>query len=163
MRTRLYPVVAILLLTATPFAAQPRRDALVFITSRSQTTTSLSTAELRNIFLGRTTRWKNGRRILVIVRPATTPAGRDFLDRVVRMSEIDFSQDWLAAVFRGQVSSAPRVVASTDAVRKAIAGNANAIAFVLRSELVVEDETSIRILAVDGKTPDDASYPFVTR
>ncbi|HEX3107633.1 MAG TPA: hypothetical protein VHU41_00975 [Thermoanaerobaculia bacterium] len=163
MQTRLYLVVAILLLAATPFAAQPRRDALVFITSKNQTTTSLSTAELRNIYLGRTTRWKNGRRILVIVRPPAMPAGREFLDRVVRMSEIDFSQDWLGAVFRGEAAAAPRVIGSTDAVRKAIAENTDAIAFVLSSELVAEDETSIRVLAVDGKTRDEPSYPFVIR
>ena len=161
MQTRLYSiVVATLLMTATPFAALPRRDSLVFITSKDQTTTTLSPSELRNIFLGRTTRWKNGRRIVVIVRPSTTAAGREFLDRVVRMSEIDFSQDWLGVVFRGHAPSAPRVIGSADAVRKMVAENVDAIAFVLSSELGAEDETLIHILAIDGKPPNDETYPF---
>lgn len=160
-QTRLGPIlVVILLMTMTPLAAVPRREALVFITSKDQVTTNLSSSEVRDIYLGRTTRWKNGHRITVVVRPATTAAGRVFLQQVVRMSEIDFSQNWLGVVFRGEASSPPRATAPVDAVRKLIAGNADAIAFVLSSELVAEDESLIRALAIDGRTREEEAYPY---
>lgn len=154
-------LVMILLMTAMPFAGASRRESLVFITSKEQVTTSLSAAEVRNIYLGRTTRWQNGHRITVIVRPATTAAGRTFLQQVVRMSEIDFSQNWLGVVFRGEASAPPRVVAPSDAVRKLVAGNADAIAFVLSSELTAEDDAVIRTLSIDGRTRDEEAYPYL--
>jgi ABC-type phosphate transport system substrate-binding protein len=154
-------LVVIVLMAMTAFAAVSRRETLVFITSKDQATTNLSTAEVRNIYLGRTTRWKNGRRISVIVRPATTAAGRTFLQQVVRMSEIDFSQNWLGVVFRGEASSPPQVIAPADAARKLVSGNADAIAFVSSSELAAEDEGLIRTLTIDGKGREEEGYPFV--
>ena len=161
MQTRLgLTLVVIALITTTPFAAASRREALVFITSKDQGTTNLSSSEVRDIYLGRTTRWQDGHRITVIVRPATTLAGRTFLQQVVHMSEIDFSQNWLGVVFRGEAPSPPRVIAPADAVRKMVTGNVDAIAFVLTSELTAEDESLIRILTIDGKTRDEENYPL---
>jgi ABC-type phosphate transport system substrate-binding protein len=154
-------LVVILFMTMTSIAAVPRRETIVFIASKDQTTTNLSIAEVRNIYLGRTTRWRDGHRITLIVRPATTPAGRAFLDRVVRLSEIDFSQNWLGVVFRGEASSPPQVIAPLSAVRKLLTANPDAIAFVLSSELVAEDEALVRVLTIDGKARDEDGYPFV--
>jgi ABC-type phosphate transport system substrate-binding protein len=161
MTTRLCLLLVVtILMTPAPYADVPKRGSLLFITSKEQATASLSVAEVRNIYLGRTTRWPDGRRITVIVRPATTEAGRAFLRHVVRMSEIDFSQDWLGVVFRGHASSPPRVIGQAEAVRKLVAGNAGAIGVVLSSELTEEDEAHLQILAIDGKTPGEESYPF---
>jgi ABC-type phosphate transport system substrate-binding protein len=153
-------VLAMLCVAAVSFADAPRRDTLVFITSRNQPTKTLSAAEIRSIFLGQKTRWKNGRRITVIVRPATTAAGRIFLERVVRTSEIDFAQHWLGVVFRGEAPSAPQVIASADAVRRWVAADTDAIAFVLGSELAGENEALIQTLAIDDPARDSDSYPF---
>jgi ABC-type phosphate transport system substrate-binding protein len=153
-------LAAALLLTATLIAPPAHRDPLVFIVSAQQTTTTLSAADLRNIYLGRMTRWKNGHRIAVIVRPATSDAERAFLARLVRMSDIDFSQHWLGVIFRGEAPSPPQVIASAESVEKAVAANPDSIAFLLTSETLAEDDRSIRILTVDGQAPSEARYPF---
>jgi hypothetical protein len=136
------PLLAIMVVIVTiPCIGAPRQDALVFITTNPQST--LSSAELRNLYLGRTTRWKNGRRVALIVRPASTTAGNAFLKQVVRMSEIDFSQHWLGVVFRGEAPSPPRVVEAAQAVVKIVIENPDALAFVMESELEGIDEHSL--------------------
>ena len=153
-------LAAALLLTATLVAPQAHRDTLVFIVSTQQTTTTLSATDLRNIYLGRMTRWKNGHRIAAIVRPSSTDAERAFLARLVRMSDIDFSQHWLGLIFRGEAPSPPQVIASADGVRKAVAANPDSIAFLLTSELPGGDDRPIRTLLIDGKAPNEPGYPF---
>ncbi len=152
-------LATVLLMTATVFAGGPRRDALVFVVSAHRTTTTASTAELRNIYLGRTTRWKDGHRIAVIVRASNTEAERTFLRRLVRMSDLDFSQHWLGVIFRGEAPSPPQVIEEAAAVRKKVAEHDESIALMLMSELATGDE-GIRALIVDGKMPGDNDYPF---
>lgn len=138
---RLQLLGVVMMLVTIPFIGAPRQDALVFITTNPQA--ALSPAELRNIYLGRTTRWKNGRRVALLVRPASTPAGKAFLKQVVRMPEIDFSQHWLGVVFRGEAPSPPRVVDAATAVVKIVTENPDALGFVMESEIEGIDERSV--------------------
>ena len=41
-----------------------------------------------------------------------TPEGQLFLQQLIRMSDIDYAHFWIGAVFRGEASSAPRVIDS---------------------------------------------------
>ncbi|MEO8034583.1 MAG: hypothetical protein ABI837_09125 [Acidobacteriota bacterium] len=145
-------VVALLALAA----AAPQRQSVTFVVSPRSSLRNLSAGELRRIFLGRTSRWPNRRRVVVCLRPTDSPEGAIMLERVARMSEIDYSQNWLGAVFRGDVSSVPRIYGSRDALIKTVAGDEDAIGFVLTSEKAV---TPARSITIDGKAPDDASYP----
>jgi len=116
-------------------AAQPRpRDSVTFVVSARSTIRGISAAELRRIFLGETSRWSNRHRIVVCLRPTDSPEGRIMLDRLVRMSDIDYSQRWIGAVFRGAAGSALAVFPPRDALLKAVANNPDAIGFVLTGE-----------------------------
>jgi hypothetical protein len=110
--------------------------------------------------LGRVTRWPDGRRIVLAVRPASTAAGRVFFDRVVETPEIDYSRLWLGLLFRGEAESAPRVLADAAAVRRFVARTADALAFLLSSELDPRDP-STRPLTVDGFEPGSPGYAYL--
>jgi ABC-type phosphate transport system substrate-binding protein len=144
------------------FAAGAPTDSLVFAVPVRQSTTKLSSAELRQICLGRITRWKDGRRIALAIRPSATRAGRAFFDRVVQMSDIDFSQNWLGIIFRGEAAASPRVLGSSEEVKRFLLRSPGGLAFLLASELDPED-SSVRLLSLDGARPDDASYAFRLR
>lgn len=133
------------------------RTRVSFIVSARRAQRSVSSAELRRMFLGQTSRWSDGRRIIIYVRPSNTAEGRVFLDRLIRMSDIDYSQWWIGAVFRGEAAATPRVIDSPDAMIKAVAENADAIGFIATPNNVSGDVT---VLAVDGKQPSDAAYPI---
>ena len=118
----------------------------------------ISAGDLRRIFLGEISRWANGRRIIVFVRSSETQEGRLFLDRLIRMSDIDYSQWWLGAVFRGRSANPPRVVASDDAMVKAVAMTPDAIGLVAVPP--PETESGVGVLSINGKAPSDPNYPI---
>jgi ABC-type phosphate transport system substrate-binding protein len=123
--------IALLLATATTTPSQ----SIAFIVSAKGHTRPRSSAEVRRIFLGQISRWEDGHRIVLIVRPTASPAGRIFLERLIRMSEIDYAHYWIGAVFRGEAASAPRVVDSRESTIKAVAENPDAVGFVLAGEV----------------------------
>ena len=94
-------------------------------------------------------------------RPPETPEGRLFLDQLVRMSDIDYSQWWLGAVFRGRAAAAPRVMNSSEAMEKAVAANPDAIGFLLMTPSAAEP--SLVVLTIDRKPPADMEYPVRER
>ena len=154
-------IIAMLLLASTAKAAEPPHPSVSFLVSAKNPIRDVPAGDLRRIFLGEISRWSNGHRIILFVRPADTPEGRVFLDRLVRMSDIDYSQWWLGAVFRGRAANAPRVVASTEAMTKAVAANPDAIGLLLTSPAALESD--VAILTIDGKLPTDQAYPVRAR
>jgi ABC-type phosphate transport system substrate-binding protein len=128
---------------------------LVFIVGRAESIENLSSDDLRLIFLGRITRL-GGRRIIPVILQATEPAQRYFLRHVAEASEIDFTQWWIGAVFRGAVAAPPRLARSPSDACFYVASHRNAIGFVEASQLTGE----IKPITVDGRPYDAADYPF---
>ncbi|HKB70466.1 MAG TPA: hypothetical protein VKH46_06440 [Thermoanaerobaculia bacterium] len=154
-------IIAVLLLAgAARAAAPPPKDELVFVAGTARPPAAISSSDLRRIYLGRTTRWPDGRRIVLAVRPAATAAGRIFYDRVAGMSEIDFSRLWLGVLFRGDAETAPRVIRDAADVRRFLARTPDGLAFLLSSELDPRDSAR-RPLRIDGRDPGTAGYPYL--
>ncbi|HKO00964.1 MAG TPA: hypothetical protein VJ032_04685 [Thermoanaerobaculia bacterium] len=148
-RARGLAAVAIVIASAISIAAADApRTRLAFIVSAKRPLHKLSSAELRRIFLGQTSRWSDGHRIILLVRPSNTAEGREFLDRVMRMSEIDYSQWWIGEVFRGRAAGAPRVIDTAEKMIRAVEANADAIGFIARSDDLPHD---VNILTIDDE------------
>jgi hypothetical protein len=111
------------------------------------------------MYLGQITRWPDGHRIVLAVRPGTTPAGKAFFDRVVQISEIDFSRLWLGILFRGDAANAPHVAPGADDLKRFLARTPDALGFLLASEWDARDP-SFRVWAVDGALPGTTAYPY---
>jgi hypothetical protein len=151
--------VAILVMLAASLQGEERAPAVSVLVCAKNPVHDVSAGDLRRIFLGDISRWRNGHRIVLFVRPMDTPEGRFFLDHVVRMSDIDYSQWWLGAVFRGRVANAPRVISNVDEMIRAIAATPDAIGFVSAPPL----DPGVSILMVDGKAPADPRYTLRAR
>ena len=147
-----------LLLTTAVGAAEPPPARITFLVSARNTMRDISAGDLRRIFLGEISRWANGHRIIVFVRSSETPEGRLFLDRLVRMSDIDYSQWWLGAVFRGRSANPPRVLPSDEAMVKAVAATPDAIGFVAAPPAAIEP--GVGVLTINGRTASDPDYPI---
>jgi ABC-type phosphate transport system substrate-binding protein len=151
---------AFFLLATAAGAAEPPATSLAFLVSARNTVRDISAGDLRRIFLGDISRWANGHRIVVFVHPPETAEGRLFLDRLVRMSDIDYSQWWLGAVFRGRSANSPRVVGTDDAMIKAVASTPDAIGFVGATPAI---DPAVSVLTVNGRGPADPDYPVRPR
>lgn len=162
MRFHPLPIAATFLLLATGAgAAEPPETSISFLVSAKNSTRDVSAGDLRRIFLGEISRWANGHRIIVFVRSSETQEGRLFLDRLVRMSDIDYSQWWLGAVFRGRSADPPRLIGSEDAMVRAVATTPDAIGFVAAPPAA--SDSGVEVLTVNGKSPSDPNYPVRIR
>lgn len=164
MVMRFHPLaiaVAFLVLASAADAAEQAPASVSFLVSARNGVRDLSAGDLRRIFLGEISRWPNGHRIIVFVRSSDTPEGRLFLDRLIRMSDIDYSQWWLGAVFRGRAANSPSVLASDEAMVKAVATTPDAIGFVAAPPFV--PDPGVEILAINGRAASDPAYPIRNR
>jgi ABC-type phosphate transport system substrate-binding protein len=160
MRVRRLMVAIVFLLAATSHGEEPVAASVSVLVSAKNPMRDISTGDLRRIFLGDISRWHNGHRIVLFVRPMDTSEGRLFLDHLMRMSDIDYSQWWLGAVFRGRVASAPRVIGSAEEMFRAVAVTPDAIGFVAAQPSA---EAGVVVLTVDGKAPADPRYALRAR
>jgi ABC-type phosphate transport system substrate-binding protein len=153
-------MVPILLLAASGSqAGEPVAANVAVLVSAKNPMRDISAGDLRRIFLGDISRWRNGHRIILFVRPMDTAEGRLFLDHLVRMSDIDYSQWWLGAVFDGRVANAPRVIGSIDEMVKAVASTPDAIGFIAAPPR----DPGVAVLTVEGKPPADPHYALRAR
>jgi ABC-type phosphate transport system substrate-binding protein len=163
MRMRFHAVAiaaALFALAIAAGAAEPQTS-VAFVVSARNSVRDLSAGDLRRIFLGEISRWENGHRIVVFVRSPETAEGRLFLDRLVRMSDIDYSQWWVGEVFRGRAANPPRVLSSDEAMIKAVAATPDAIGFVAATQ--AGNESGVEVLTINGRAPSDPNYPVRSR
>jgi len=137
-------------------AGHPDTVRVLVLVNVSQPVTNISSADLRSIYVGQTTRWPSHRLIVPIVMPLDTAAGTTFLRRVIGMGEVDFAQHWIGLVFRGQTTSPPLVARSSAEAARFVATHPEAIALVTS----MPAERNVRVLSVDGQSPQSAGYPL---
>jgi ABC-type phosphate transport system substrate-binding protein len=152
---------ALFLLATAAGAAEPLQTSIAFVVSARNPVRDLPAGDLRRIFLGEISRWQNGHRIVLFVRSSETAEGRLFLDRLLRMPDIDYSQWWVGEVFRGRAANPPRVLSSDEAMIKAVAATQDAIGFVAAPP--AGNEPGVGVLTINGRAPSDPNYPVKSR
>jgi hypothetical protein len=126
---------------------------LVIITAKGEPIDNLSLDDLRRLYLARIHRL-GGHRLVPVILRNTEPAQRFFLREVAAMADIDFTQLWIAAVFRGEVSAPPRLAQSPADACLFVAGHQHAIAFVEPKDA----ECDVKKISVNGKPYDAPDY-----
>lgn len=150
---------ALLLIAASTAPARPAAAPirLVVTVSASQSVGNLSSADLRRIYVGEMTRWPDGHRIVPVMLPPRSRESEVFLKRVVRMSSIDFAQEWISVVFRGRAPAPPVVVATAAEALDYVAAHHDAVAFVPED---VPRHPGVHIINIDGHSPRSSEYPL---
>ena len=63
---------------------------------------------------------------------------------------------WLGKTFRGEITAAPKTLASDVSVKQLVGGNPRAIGYV--DSLLLDP--SVKALKIDGKSPGEPGYPL---
>ena len=158
---------------ALPAVARGARDApqsrlraqtLIAIVNRSRPETGLTRDQLVQIYRGEIRRWPTGRQLIQFALPPGSADARDeFIRQVLHMSPPDFEREWRAKRFRGETTLIPNPDLSRTEVMQAVATQPHFIAVVeldwFRS-IDARFTEDIKVLRIDGKAPDDATYPL---
>ena len=136
-----------------PVAAQARGDLAIVVNSETPVT-SLSFAELRQVFLGDKQYWTKDMPVVLLMR-APTSAERDaVLNVIYQMKEPQFKQYWIAKIFRAELSSPPKIVYSSESTVSLISAIPGAIAFMAATDV----KPGLKVVRIDGHLPGEAGY-----
>jgi len=94
-----YFVLALCALLCSPLAA--RSENLIVIANKDVTTASVTRSELQNIFLGKTLKWPDGKKI----KPAVLKEGSTherFLNEMLARRVAQFDTHWKQVIFTGK-------------------------------------------------------------
>ena len=144
---------------ACAMAAAPvrsRAEGMAVIVHPSTPVDNLSFAEMRRVFLGDRQFWNAGMPVLLIVRAPVALERQVVLNKIYRMTESQFTQYWIARIFRAETVSTPKVVYSNTTINELVAAIPGAISLVR-----VEDMTpGVKVVRIDGALPGDPTYPL---
>jgi phosphate transport system substrate-binding protein len=129
-------------------------DDLAVVVNKSNAVENLTKAELRKIILGDQAAWTGGKKVTVVLRAAGQPDRAGVLKSVCGMGEDEFAQHQMQASFNGGNGSAPKVAATDEAVRTAVASTPGAIGFLRTADL----DDSVRAVPVDGVAAGQDGY-----
>jgi hypothetical protein len=141
----------------TPFS--PRADHLAVIVNLSNPVEGLSLKELRNIVMIERTHWPDGRKITVTLHEPGFPERQAVLSLVYGMNEAGFTRYFLRATFTGQILTGPRMLSTSELVRRFLVNVPGAIGFVRQ----VDVNASVKIVRVDGRMPGAPNYSLIVR
>jgi hypothetical protein len=151
-------ITGILALVLAPARLCARDTSIAVIVNPGNTVQSISLAQLRNIFLGTQTFWKDGTQVVAIVRAPSARERDVLLRRVLHMSEAQYQQYWRKKRQAHQGGHEPIAVVSNGMEEQIVLRESGAIALAPVSDL----HPGIKVLRVAGHLPGSASYPLKT-
>jgi hypothetical protein len=128
---------------------------VAIIVHRNNPQNEVSMTELERLFRLDQQYWKSGDKVEPVLQIGSAKEAI-VLDRVYHMRADELKPFWLGKIYRGELTAAPRTLASDAGVKEYVAGNLRAIGYV---DAVMLDG-SVKALRVDGRMPGEPGYPL---
>lgn len=127
---------------------------LAVVVNKSTGVETISSADLRLMFLGEKTKWPDGKKVTTVQTSSESPEGALLLKLVCKMSDAALKRYYLQAAFTGKEILPPADVASAAALKQLVARTPGAIGCILASDV----DATVAVLKVDGTAPGEAGY-----
>ena len=140
MKKILLPLIAVLLLASNAFAADGN---VVIIANKSVPVSSITSATLKLIYLGKKNTWSDGS----VIVPVTLQSGgthEAFLSQFIEKSSSQYSSFWKQAIFTGE-GTQPRSFATMSELVSYVANTPGAIGYVTAGASMEE----VKVLKVE--------------
>ena len=150
-RRQFLRVLASLGLLGVPRVAFAASEPIAVVMGSSSTQRALSLDKLRRIFLATPTDDDDGHRFVPINVGQSTSVRERFDRSVLKLGPSEVARYWIDQRLRG--NKPPRSAGTVELVRRAVQELPGAIAY-----LPLSAATSLRVLAIDGRTPSEGGY-----
>jgi len=135
--------VVILLRASTSFSE------VVAIVNHENKLTQMSLAEIRNIYLGKTKNWENGKRVVLFLPQSKSVSMDALAKKILKLKdESEIPKLYLKLIFRQVFATPPMPVLNADDAAVKVAANSGGISIVESSEL--SRTSPVRIVKVVG-------------
>ena len=125
------------------YATQVKAADLVVVVSAKSPVTSLSVAQVSDIFLGQMTSFPEGREAIAIDQKPGSSIRDEFYLKTSSKSPSLMKAYWSKMLFTGR-GQPPKYLADSSAVRKLVAGNTSLIGYVDKTEI----DASIKVVLI---------------
>lgn len=132
--------------------------AFAVIVHRSNSTQSMSYADLRSLFGGTLSHWPNQTGVVLAERDESSPAGKFLTQRLLRTSLADYKRSLENLEFKGSGPVTLRVLNSDQAACKFVFNVPAAVGLISASSLVWPECSQIRVLRIEGLMPGQEGY-----
>jgi ABC-type phosphate transport system substrate-binding protein len=122
-------------------AVGPTRADVVVVVSSMSTITTLSKAQVTDIFLGKVNRFPNGTQAVPIDRADASPERDEFYATYAGKSPAQVKSHWAKIIFTGR-GQPPKAVSNDIDIKKLLAADPQAISYIERSAV----DASIKVL-----------------
>ncbi|MEO6528033.1 MAG: hypothetical protein ABIP93_15540 [Gemmatimonadaceae bacterium] len=147
--------IALGVVAAAPRAMRAQAsEPLAIVVNRGNPLDDISLADLRRVYRGQRGRWSNGRRVTLIMRDPGTPERETLLRVLFGLDEEEYRRGFLQALFTGEASDAPKMLASPNGVLRFVFNVPGAIGYVRASET----DSNVKVLRVGGRLPGQPGY-----
>jgi hypothetical protein len=136
---------------SAPEALAGAPEPIAVVVSSNSRQRGLSGDKLRRVFLALPTDNDDGQRFVPINLPQSSGVRERFDRNVLSMSPTEIARYWIDQRLRG--NKPPRSASSLDICRRAVQELPGAISYLPLSQV-----GSLRVLAIDGRVPQDNSY-----
>jgi hypothetical protein len=146
---------------SVPSASSPRGswEGLAIVVNSRNPTDNLTLWQLRHIFLGERQWWPSKHRVVLVDLPQGSAERQTVFRVVYAMNDKDFDKYFLWGMFRGEFVTSPTILGTPKDVRKFVATNPGAVAYLRVSDL----DNSVKVLRINELLPDDDGYPLRLR
>lgn len=149
VRALLLALVAMLIpadrTNAAAFPAATAADTLVVVVSAESPLAEMSQSHLVDMYLGRATRFPDGRAGVPLDQEHGSPTRDRFYAEFMGRSPAEVKAHWSKLIFTGR-GRPPQELSGDEAVRRRVAEDASAIGYIDSSAV----DASVRILRIDG-------------
>jgi hypothetical protein len=152
-------VTFLILIGCAGLHAECPSGGMVVIVNKSNTTESLSMAQLRKLILGDVHTWPDKQPVMLVSRELSSDIFKCVLSSIVRMSDAEYHRYIMSTEFRGGDPPAVKTANSGAVAAKMIAALGGSIAVVPASELPAIAGT-VRVVRINGKELGEAGYPL---
>jgi ABC-type phosphate transport system substrate-binding protein len=121
----------------------PAAADVVAVVAATSAVTTLSKAQVTDIFLGKVSRFPNGSQAAPIDQEEGSPARDEFYATYAGKSPAQMKSHWAKIIFTGR-GQPPKAVSNSIEVRKLIAANPQAISYIERSAL----DSSVKVVTL---------------
>lgn len=131
---------------------------IAVIVNKSNPVSDIPYTKIKQILEARRQYWDNGEKITLIFKPIVSNATRTLIDKVYKIRYEDFEKYWFLKVYDNKVMEFPKILSSSGAINILVSEISGAIAFIDADE--VSTHGNIKVIRINGKMPDEDSYPF---
>jgi phosphate transport system substrate-binding protein len=129
-------------------------EALAIVVNQSNPVNAMSSAELKDVFLGVHSHWPNGRRVTIVMRDLEDPERQVVVRDVCGMSEQQFKTHFVRGLYNGEILASPKILSSVTGVRRFIFNVPGAIGYLRLSDV----DSSVKALRIDEHLPQEKGY-----